>query len=37
MPKKPMFLYKGNSLNPNDRRKIGDISKDDIEITVDYF
>ena len=37
MPKKPIFLYKGNSLNPNDKRKIGDISKDDIEITVYYF
>ena len=37
MPKKPIFLYKGNSLNPNDKRKIGDISKDDLEITVDYF
>ena len=37
MPKKPIFLYKGCSLNPNDMRKIGDISKDDLEITVDYF
>ena len=37
MPKKPIFLYKGCSLNPNDMRKIGDITKDDLEITVDYF
>ena len=37
MPKKPIFLYKGNSLNPNDKRKIGDLSLDEIEITVDYF
>ena len=37
MPKKPIFLYKGCSLNPNDIRKIGDITKDDLEITVDYF
>ena len=37
MPKKPIFLYKGCSLNPNDMRKIGDISKDNLEITVDYF
>jgi len=37
MPKKPIFLYKGTSLNPNDKRKIGDLSLDEIEITVDYF
>ena len=38
MPKKPIFLYKGCSLNPNDRRKIRDITKDDdFEITVDFF
>ena len=37
MPKKPIFLYKGSSLNPNDKRIIGDITKDELEITVDYF
>ena len=37
MPKKPIFLYKGSSLNPNDKRKIGELSLDEIEITVDYF
>ena len=37
MPKKPIFLYKGSSLNPNDMRKIGDITKDELEINVDYF
>ena len=38
MPRKPIFLIKGNSLNPNDNRKIGDISNHDyIEINVDYF
>ena len=37
MPKKPIFLYKGCSLNPNDTRKIGDITKDNLEINVDYF
>ena len=37
MPKKPIFLYKGNSLNPNDSRKIGDITNDYMEITVDFF
>ena len=37
MPKKPIFLYKGCSLNPNDIRKIGDVTKDNLEITVDYF
>ena len=36
-PKKPIFLYKGCSLNPNDKRKIKEITKDDLEITVDYF
>ena len=38
MPRKPIFVIKGNSLNPNDNRKIGDISNDVyIEINVDYF
>ena len=37
MPKKPIFLFKGTSLNPNDRRKIRDLSLDEIEITVDFF
>ena len=37
MPKKPLFLYKGCSLNPNDKRKIGDIANDYLEITVDFF
>ena len=37
MPKKPIFLYKGCSLNPNDNRKIGDITNEDLEIIVDYF
>ena len=37
MPKKPIFLYKGTSLNPNDKRNLGDLSLDEIEITVDYF
>ena len=37
MPKKPIFLYKGTSLNPNDKRKIGDLSLDEIEIIVDFF
>ena len=37
MPKKPIFLYRGSSLNPNDNRKIGELSLDEIEITVDYF
>ena len=37
MPKKPIFLYKGTSLNPNDKRKIGDLTKDYLDITVDYF
>ena len=37
MPKKPIFLFNGSSLNPNDKRKIKDITGDDLEITVDYF
>ena len=37
MPKKPIFLYKGSSLNPNDKRIIGDITKDELEITVDNY
>ena len=37
LPKKPIFLYKGCSLNPNDKRKIGDITNDYFEIIVDYF
>ena len=37
MPKKPIFLYKGTSLNPNDKRKISDISKHGLEIVVDFF
>ena len=38
MPRKPIFIIKGNSLNPNDNRKIGDITNNDyIEINVDYF
>ena len=37
MPKKPIFLFKGSSLNPNDKRKIGDLSLDEVEIIVDYF
>ena len=37
LPKKPIFLYKGSSLNPNDKRKVGDITNDYFEIIVDYF
>ena len=37
MPKKPIFIYKGCSLNPNDKRKIGEVTKNNFEITVDYF
>ena len=37
MPKKPNFLYKGCSINPKDKRKIGDIAQDFLEINVDFF
>ena len=37
LPKKPIFIYKGCSLNPNDKRKVGDLTSDNFEITVDYF
>ena len=30
MPKKPIFLYKGTSLNPNDRRKISEQQGKDL-------
>ena len=37
MPKKPIFLYKGTSLNPNDKRKISELSRYRLEIVVDFF